>query len=220
MFRQEEQQENHFWMSYTDLVTGFLIIFIIVMLILYTRNNEQYAVDGTYGEMESTLTEQLKKIGNVEFSEQDTIRFIAEDNQSLFESNKYEITPYFKRLLDKTIPIYLNELYEIYSDTPKNILIKEVRIEGHTDSEGNYYENLKLSSNRARIIQEYIMKSKFYEKHTWEFRVFIQQHFIACGYSESIPLDKDGIITNRKNENKKNSRRVEFRVLLEYQKED
>ena len=59
MFKQEEQQENHFWMSYTDLITGFLIIFIIIMFILYTKNSEQQVVSAAYGEMDKNMTEQF-----------------------------------------------------------------------------------------------------------------------------------------------------------------
>lgn len=221
MFRQEEQQENHFWMSYTDLLTGFLIVFILVMYDLYTQNDEQYAVEGKYSEMNEIIEEELNSINNVTLSDQGTIRFIAEKNKSLFESGEYKITPYFQNLLDKTIPTYLEALHEVYEDTSQNVIIKEVRIEGHTDSEGSYYTNLELSSNRARVIQAYIMKSTYYQKYDWKFRFYLQRHFIACGYSKSIPLDSNAKITeDRTLEDKSKSRRVEFRTLLEYKKEE
>jgi len=221
MFKQEEQQENHFWMSYTDLITGFLIIFIIIMFILYTKNSEQQVVSAAYGEMDKNMTEQFEEIDNVTVSDEATIRFIAEKGEELFKVNQYELTDYFKESLDKVIPIYLKELNRIYSDSSKKVTIKEVRIEGHTDRDGDYFINLKLSSNRARKVQEYIMRSKKYRDYNYKFRLFMTDNFLSCGYSYAKPLDNDGKRTDiRANEDKDKSRRVEFRVLLEYKVKD
>lgn len=220
MFRfEEETQENHFWMSYTDLITGFLIIFIIVMFILYNQNSEQQIIQAAYGEMERSMKEEFDKVNNVIISDEATVRFIAEKGE-LFKVNEHALTPYFKKSLDKIIPIYFEKLKKIYADTSESVVIKEVRIEGHTDSYGDYYSNLNLSSNRAREVQEYIMRHPEYLKMDWNFRIFLKQNFIACGYSFSKMLDSRGERTDDESkEDKDKSRRVEFRVLLEYKRD-
>jgi outer membrane protein OmpA-like peptidoglycan-associated protein len=221
MFRQEEQEENHFWMSYTDLVTGFLIIFIIIMFILYTENSEQQVIQAAYGEMEKSMIEQFESIENITISDEATVRFIAEEGNELFEPGRRDLTDYFKELLNDFIPIYLEELHNIYSDPTGEITIKEVRIEGHTDLDGDYFLNLELSSNRARKVQEYMMRSKVYRDYDCRFRSFLTDNFLSCGYSFAKLLDSQAKRTDVKSKaDKNNSRRVEFRVLLEYQKEE
>ena len=48
LFRKKSEEEHNFWMSYTDLMSGFLIVFIIASLIAYSDYKEQkkeYEVD-------------------------------------------------------------------------------------------------------------------------------------------------------------------------------
>jgi outer membrane protein OmpA-like peptidoglycan-associated protein len=191
------------------------------MFILYTKNSEQQVVSAAYGEMEKNMTEQFEKIDNVTVSDEATIRFIADKGKELFEVSQYELTTHFKGLLDEVIPIYLDELNKIYSDSTKKTIIKEVRIEGHTDKDGDYFSNLKLSSNRARKVQEYIMRSKKYRDYDYKFRLFMTDNFLSCGYSYAKLLNSRGKRTeNVKDADKGKSRRVEFRVLLEYKVKD
>jgi flagellar motor protein MotB len=41
LFRKKSEDEHNFWMSYTDLMSGFLIVFIIASLIAYSDYKEQ-----------------------------------------------------------------------------------------------------------------------------------------------------------------------------------
>ena len=41
LFRKKSEEEHNFWMSYTDLMSGFLIVFIIASLIAYSDYKEQ-----------------------------------------------------------------------------------------------------------------------------------------------------------------------------------
>jgi outer membrane protein OmpA-like peptidoglycan-associated protein len=98
--------------------------------------------------------------------------------------------------------------------------IREIRIEGHTDSKGEYLDNLNLSSGRALKVQEYILKGLSKRSYTVKFQGFVKRNSIACGYSSSRLLDSTShhIIQSHLPEDRDKSRRVEFRVILEYKK--
>ena len=220
MARFQQEDENN-WISISDIMTGLMVIFMLLAISYVLKNNPpvDVIIQAVYSEMERSMKEDFDKVNNVIISDEATVRFIAEKGE-LFKVNEHELTPYFKKSLDKIIPIYFEKLKKIYSDSTESVVIKEVRIEGHTDSYGNYYSNLNLSSNRAREVQEYIMRHPEYLKMDWKFRVFLKQNFIACGYSFSKMLDSQGRRTDDiSKEDKDKSRRVEFRVLLEYKRD-
>lgn len=42
LFRKNNSEEHDFWMSYTDLLSGFLIVFIVVSMIYYNQNSNRH----------------------------------------------------------------------------------------------------------------------------------------------------------------------------------
>ncbi len=117
-------------------------------------------------------------------------------------------------LLSYIIPI-LKEFFPRYLrilSGPKYVKnITEIRIEGHTSSEWSeevsqeeaYILNMELSQCRTRRVLQYVLQiPEITEKKDW-----LKQYLTANGLSSSklIP-NSDGT------ENKKESRRVEFRV--------
>ncbi|MBU0550970.1 OmpA family protein [Myxococcota bacterium] len=88
----------------------------------------------------------------------------------------------------------LNEVAEVLKSYKH---IKKVRVEGHTDSQGNDNYNLKLSKGRADSVMKYLM-SKGVEAERLEFE----------GYGETVPIDDNKTAAGRAN-----NRRVEFTIL-------
>jgi len=43
LFKKDSGEEHNFWMSYTDLMSGFLVVFIILSAILYNHYNDKVA---------------------------------------------------------------------------------------------------------------------------------------------------------------------------------
>jgi outer membrane protein OmpA-like peptidoglycan-associated protein len=84
----------------------------------------------------------------------------------------------------------LNEVGQALADNPKI----SVRIEGHTDSQGNDNFNLKLSQRRAESVKAYLVK-----------RGITQDRMDPKGYGESVP-----IADNRTSDGRAQNRRVEF----------
>lgn len=230
MFFSPNQEENNYWISYTDLVTGFMIVFVIITLLLFNRNSEENLLNGKYAEVENVFKKEFDKIDGVEISEEATIRFLIneDDHTELFKSKPeepWEPTDYFKDLLEETIPLYLDVICNIYENNlghRDSIQIKELRIEGHTDSTGSYIDNLKISSARASKVQSIILNNKYFQdSFPTDFKKFVRHNSIACGYSYSRTLDKNGkLILNDEGQqyDPDKSRRVELRVILEHKK--
>ena len=94
----------------------------------------------------------------------------------------------------------------LLSDKRIEPYIESIIIEGHTDSSGNSEKNEQLSAQRATAVSEYLLtldKSKALHLNTV---------LIAKGLSSSQPILKDGI------EDKKASRRIKIRFILNYAK--
>jgi outer membrane protein OmpA-like peptidoglycan-associated protein len=227
MFHNKEEAEESFWISYADLATGFMMAFIVISLLLYNRDEETNKIKSKYAELAEVFKDKFKDEPSIEVNESEgTVRFLANDGQQvLFADNSDELTPYFKALLNRFTPIYFDEVQRVRRDSAESrVIIKEIRIEGHASNTGSYVTNLDLSSRRALSVYRFVASSSYYNQQIEaDFRKFIQQNTISCGYSFSRPIDSkgkvvldsdDGIPDNDK------SRRVEFRILLEYKPKD
>lgn len=118
----------------------------------------------------------------------------------LFELNSSQISTSGQALLDKFLPVYLQVLLQ---DKYKDYL-SEIIIEGHTDTQGTYLTNLKLSQDRARSVATYC-----YETVNSQYRDKITKLMTANGKSFSNPIyNANGSI------NSDASRRVEFKFRL------
>ena len=86
--------------------------------------------------------------------------------------------------------------------------IEEIRIEGHTNSNGGYYSNMELSQDRTRTVLQYCMSLVGQDDANW-----LMGLITANGLSSSHPIITNGV------ENKELSRRVEFRVRTNAEKQ-
>lgn len=73
----------------------------------------------------------------------------------------------------------------------------KIEISGHTDSKGSDDYNLKLSSNRAQTVVDYLIA-----------KGISKDRLKAAGYGETKPID-----TNDTDEGRQNNRRTEFEIL-------
>jgi len=223
MFWNNSEEEHNYWISYTDLVMGLLMAFIVISMVLFSRDSEQAALDGKYRELFEVFEEAFSEMEGIEVTDDATVVFVLDDTseEELFPSNSHEPTDYLLQLLQDFLPVYYGELFKVYSISNDTFEIKEIRIEGHTDSVGSYYHNLKLSALRAGKIQDHLQYDSTFKSYPdTTFQKFILRNSIVCGYSFTRTVDKDGNYTylTGKPHDKDRSRRVEFRTILEYKK--
>lgn len=240
MFSKKTEEPDSHWTSFSDLFSGFMVVFIIVSLIALGQMNppptpkpsgpagetdagtEASSSEGKYKEVVSIFQKHVEELDAVELIDSSTVRFSVKSGSlsPLFRPNKAKTTTYFRSVLDRFIPAYLKEVDSLFSRQEQgSFTIREIRIEGHTDPVGDYLYNLGLSSNRALEVQRYILGHEAMNKHSTEFRRFMEEHSIACGYSFSKTLDHAGKRVdhrNRRSVDFDKSRRVELRIIIEH----
>ena len=130
---------------------------------------------------------------------------ITLDASVLFDVARSELKESGKQVLDQFLPVYLSVLM----DPQNSANIAEIIIEGHTDTDGTYMSNLKLSQERALSVMEYIL-SDDYNMITGGMKQRLRQIATANGRSYSNPVyAADGTV------DKTASRRVEFKFRLQ-----
>ena len=206
-----ENPETSIWISTTDLMSGLLVIFLFISILM---TQEVQKITGQATLAEQNITSKI----NENFTEEDQKKYGLNQNgfasarfpvdTGTFEAGSYVLTYSFKRELDYFLPRYMKAISE--SDQQ---YIKEIRIEGHTSSEWDpygltskeeaYMKNMELSQQRTLSILLYALEMP----ELAPYRQLIQQKMRAMGYSSSNLILKDGI------EDREASRRIEFRII-------
>ena len=117
----------------------------------------------------------------------------------LFSVGQATLKDEAKEELKKAFEEYIGTLV-----TDENIKphLDKIIIEGHTDSDGGYIYNLKLSQDRALAVMEYLLTLEFSKKYN------IKPLVIASGRSYLDAIKKNGV------EDKEASRRIEIKFRL------
>ena len=223
--------ENPFSLSLGDLMAGLLLIFILVLSFLMLdlmekekRDDEiqqvllkiftDYAAlrQNLYLALEREFEQDLQKWNALLDRETLSVRF--REPTVLFAQGKAEVQIDFKEILDDFFPRYIRILKR-----PEYVnAIAEIRIEGHTSSEWSedinpeeaYIFNMELSQDRTRSVLQYVLQIPTIQ----ESRNWLQQQLTANGLSSSKLIKHLGGI-----ENSEESRRVEFRVRTNAEKQ-
>lgn len=208
----ESREENVFSLSTGDLMAGLLFIFILLLmsalLQVQEKAEEDEQVVKKYDQIKTQLYIDLQdefkddlKVWRATVDSTLCIRF--QEPAMLFDNDKSELKPLFKDILNDFFPRYIKVLSR--PEYKENIV--EIRIEGHTDSNGGYFHNMELSQNRTRSVLEYCFGLMTREQIIWA-----KSLITANGLSSSQPILVHGI------EDKGLSRRVEFRVRTNAEK--
>ena len=223
--------ENPFSLSLGDLMAGLLLIFILLLSFLMLDLMEKEKRDDKIQQiLLKIFTDYVDLRGNlylaleIEF-EKDLPRWNAVlDNETLsvrfrepevlFDQGKADVKSDFKKMLNDFFPRYIRILKQ-----PEYIdAIAEVRIEGHTSSEWSenvspeeaYILNMELSQNRTRSVLQYVLQIPTIRGN----RDWLQQYLTANGLSSSkLIRHPNGT------QNNEESRRVEFRVRTNAEKQ-
>lgn len=121
----------------------------------------------------------------------------------LFDVGSYELKAEAKKQLKETLQPYLEVLL---NDADIRDNIDHIMIEGHTDSDGSYMNNLDLSQKRAYAVMAFI--------YSWDEskNALLQRYISAIGRSYSDRIFKNGL------EDKDASRRIEIKFSLSNKK--
>lgn len=162
------------------------------------------ALVGVRARIIADLAEAMQKAGIRATVDKQT-GSITLDASVLFDVGQYTLKESGMRVLDEFFPVYL----EVLMDSRNADSISEIIIEGHTDTDGTYMSNLKLSQERALSVMQYIL-SDSYRGITGGMKNRLRRIATANGRSFSaLVYDASGV------EDKTASRRVEFKFRLQ-----
>jgi outer membrane protein OmpA-like peptidoglycan-associated protein len=220
----QEEGEKPFWISYSDLMTALMILFLVVMVASLTSISQQTIkikedaknplkrVEPTDETTDEQNLQQLSEVKSVCTSLQNQVKTnrvnvsvdchfnrIDFGEAGRFDTDKYTLNEQGKEILIKLVPLILE-----VSDSPSGQKwLKRVHIQGFTDTDGSYLYNLNLSLKRSEWVMCQILSTEPFEgiNLTDEQRQRAKQLFLAGGVS-----------FNNKRSSKEASRRVELKL--------
>lgn len=228
----EQTEKLNFWLSYSDMMAALLLTFVLILsgTLLEARStyeekqaeleekqaeveekeaviaNQQTQIDtivGVRGDLVSALSNEFSG-NNMSVKVDAQTGAITFDSSLLFAFDDDKLQTAGEEFLNQFLPKYFSVLLG------DNFLpyVAEIIIEGHTDTDGEYMYNLRLSQNRALAVSSYCLE------HGGEFLTTEQMEELrvlltANGRSFSAPIyAADGTV------DKDASRRVEIKFRL------
>ncbi len=220
----QSPKEESPWIPLLGGISVLMVIFLLISLeyMARIRSDKQsiQSIASTYEKFQIELTNELKEEFSKNLSEWNasfdpaTLSIRFEYPEILFQVGSAELNDHFKLILNDFFPRFL----QIITDAKYKNDIEEIRIEGHTSSEWEgitspreaYYHNMELSQDRTRKVLEYLLDQVKDELlFDW-----LKSNLTANGLSSSKP-----IFDERQTEDKERSRRVEFKVKTNAEKQ-
>lgn len=223
--KRRDDEETSYWLSYSDMMAALLLIFVLIISFTMMQSQIQYEEkEQQLQEKQELIEKQQEELDKLIGIRKELIEALKEefdgsdlsvavdpktgsitlDSSILFDSGKYNLKDSGEKFLKKFIPKYINVL----TDKQFNDYISEILIEGHTDSQGDFLYNLKLSQERAYSVAELCLdenKGVLSSKKIKKMRKVVT----ANGRSYSDP-----VLNKKGKENAEKSRRVEFSFRL------
>ena len=152
--RSKDEAEKPFWISYADLMTALMVLFLVVMSVALL------AVTKTVSQIEQEKAQRQKDIAKLlDEVEQAADRYpgvkvdrdrdiIDFGDKAHFEKGSYALSPDQARLLRAFVP----EILAIARDDLGRKWLKRVVVEGFASPEGDYLYNLNLSLERSQRV--------------------------------------------------------------------
>lgn len=206
----DNDNNNIFWTTMSDLMLGLAIIFMTLFVFAMTGFTQQNIEQKKQQmEMSKELVENLKK-ADIDAEVDKLTGDVKISDLDLFDVGSYKLSPRGKAFLDKFSPIYINTIFgnEKFMSNVESILVQ-----GHTDSQSfagihnpdeQYLRNMTLSLERANSVADYIFITKYDKKYSEP----LKKVMAVEGKSYSEPV----LVNGKEDYNK--SRRVELRLKI------
>ena len=212
--------ENPYWISFSDIMAGLLVIFILASLVLIlelmeTKNLVQQNIEELKDAVETRnkimleIQDELRAQDIlVELSDNKEVLHIPEEALT-FASNKSNIP---KSYQDNVFQIG-KILYERITFENRNEMhLDTIFVEGHTDSQRSYKEggNWRLSTDRAISIWRYWLDNLPEDKVLEDLNNHSDEKlFSVSGYSKTRQLVEEYTVSDRKK-----NRRIDIRITV------
>ena len=207
--KEDNSQDNIFWVTMTDLMTALVLVFMVLFFYTYMTSSYEKIHDKLEQKKATEALEETLKKQNIN-ADIDVSGVVKISDLELFDINSYELSEKGKKYLDKFAPAYLNS---IFSNEYLKENVSQIIIQGHTDSQTfkgkfsddeQYMKNMELSLKRAYEVANYMTNTPYNKNNGNKLRKMI----IVEGASFSSP-----VLVNGKEDFAK-SRRVELKVVM------
>ncbi|WP_296274611.1 type I Zorya anti-phage system protein ZorB1 [Psychrobacter sp. UBA6730] len=204
--RPKDEGEKPFWISFADLMTALMTLFLVVMavslMVVTKKINEATQAEK---ERSSEILDICTSIKDDPTLKDQLVTVDCKENRinfgeaGRFGHNDYRLNSEGVKALSALVPVVLDAAN---SENGKK-WFKQIVIEGFTDTDGSYLYNLNLSLRRSEWVMCSLLDPKFNPELnlTDEQKNQIKQLFLAGGVSFNAAKDS-----------KEASRRVELRM--------
>lgn len=179
--RAKEEGEKPFWISYADLMTAMMMLFLIVMtfsLVIITNPGPEL---DHLKKIEQLCNEIKQAAHGVSGVTVDCLNNrIDFGSQAQFGNNDSQLPEQAKQALRRFVPIVLN-----VARKDQGKLLKRVVVEGYASPTGSYLLNLQLSMRRAETVLCSLFETPKANETALldEDRRMIRDLFLVGGYS-------------------------------------
>jgi outer membrane protein OmpA-like peptidoglycan-associated protein len=203
--RVRDEAEKPFWISYADLMTALMVLFLVVMTVALVSVTEEVDVVKEREKQQSAAVEELLndlELGIKAFKgaaldrDRRTIEF---GTRARFGDNQATLSQEQQRQLRQFVPSVLR----VASSEKGRRWIRRVVVEGYTSKTGDYLYNLNLSLRRSQSFLCALFASTEADGFALSPEQLrqVRSLFIVGGYSANLAKETDEA-----------SRRVELRV--------
>ncbi|WP_421376460.1 flagellar motor protein MotB [Paraburkholderia sp. DD10] len=201
----KSEAEKPFWISYADLMTALMVLFLVTMTVTLLAVTKQVSeAERLKAQRDKDISELLRRV-EVAASKYPGIKVDRERNvidfgdKAHFDKNSSGLKPEQARLLRAFVP----EVLTIARDPLGQKWLKQIVVEGFSSPEGDYLYNLNLSLQRSQRVLCVLLAKPFADEQTMtqDDLEQIRDLFLVGGYS-----------FNAAKASYEDSRRVELRL--------
>jgi outer membrane protein OmpA-like peptidoglycan-associated protein len=229
--RIRDEGEKPFWISYSDLMTALMVLFLVVMsvsLLVITRElleqqkelviakqmmdalkakreERQKAIDKVMNQLDAAVNNSIYT-GKVHIGRDR--RVVEFGNAAQFDKGNFHLTLDGENTLRDFVPVILTA---VDGDAGK-IWFKRVVVEGFTDTDGSYLYNLDLSLKRAQSVVCALLDVTAANKLNENQQKKVREIFLVGGFSFNSA--KDSKIASRRVELRLDFQTIEENELL------
>lgn len=216
------EDDNPYWMSFSDVMAGLLVLFVLASLVLVLELTEtKQQVDDAILELSKAeniraqllrdIKEELRQQGvDVVVSDNETVLRIPDDTLS-FEADRYRIPP--DPEVKRKLKLVAKVLHDMIVKEQRYEYLDTIFLEGHTDIRRSFrqYGNWSLSAMRAISVwtywnEEYPMGQRLMELRNHDAAPL----FSVSGYGETRPITT----IQRSEADYRLNRRLDLRVTV------
>lgn len=190
--RGREEGEKPFWISFADLMTALMVLFLLVMsvaLLAVTRTiTQKERLEAERQTEISKLLDRIDAAARGQGIHVDHERAVIDfGDRARFDTSSYSLNPAQEQLLRSFVP----EVLTIARDKGGRRWLKRIVVEGFTDRRGSYLYNLNLSLERSQRVLCALMApplpgEKAMDRNELE---EIRRLFLVGGYSSNSAKD-------------------------------